>query len=130
MKSTATLILFFLITLCAFTQTPNPLLTADAEAQTKWVDSIYNSMTLEEKVGQLFMVQAFSNQGIAHENKIYHQVVNQHIGGIIFSTGGPKRQVKFNNMLQERSEEHTSELQSRENLVCRLLLEKKKKNCY
>src|SRR5690606_39878644 len=28
---------------------------------------------------------------------------------------------------QWRSEEHTSELQSRENLVCRLLLEKKKK---
>src|SRR5690606_40442661 len=28
-----------------------------------------------------------------------------------------------------RSEEHTSELQSRENLVCRLLLEKKKKRC-
>src|SRR5690606_41221754 len=27
-----------------------------------------------------------------------------------------------------RSEEHTSELQSRENLVCRLLLEKKKRN--
>src|SRR5690606_41456817 len=27
---------------------------------------------------------------------------------------------------QDRSEEHTSELQSRENLVCRLLLEKKK----
>src|SRR5690606_40854464 len=27
-----------------------------------------------------------------------------------------------------RSEEHTSELQSRENLVCRLLLEKKKQN--
>src|SRR5690606_41723006 len=31
---------------------------------------------------------------------------------------------------QLRSEEHTSELQSRENLVCRLLLEKKKKNTY
>src|SRR5690606_40005514 len=29
-----------------------------------------------------------------------------------------------------RSEEHTSELQSRENLVCRLLLEKKKKDAY
>src|SRR6266700_6023091 len=28
----------------------------------------------------------------------------------------------------QRSEEHTSELQSRENIVCRLLLEKKKKN--
>src|SRR5690606_41108350 len=30
--------------------------------------------------------------------------------------------------LTTRSEEHTSELQSRENLVCRLLLEKKKEN--
>src|SRR5690606_41744835 len=29
---------------------------------------------------------------------------------------------------EPRSEEHTSELQSRENLVCRLLLEKKKKS--
>src|SRR5690349_22147134 len=29
-----------------------------------------------------------------------------------------------------RSEEHTSELQSRRDLVCRLLLEKKKKNCW
>src|SRR2546422_7826824 len=30
--------------------------------------------------------------------------------------------------LRDRSEEHTSELQSRLHLVCRLLLEKKKKN--
>src|SRR5690606_40594078 len=29
-------------------------------------------------------------------------------------------------LFEKRSEEHTSELQSRENLVCRLLLEKKK----
>ena len=31
------------------------------------------------------------------------------------------------NLIKERSEEHTSELQSRQYLVCRLLLEKKKK---
>src|SRR2546430_10615022 len=31
---------------------------------------------------------------------------------------------------RERSEEHTSELQSQSNLVCRLLLEKKKQACY
>src|SRR3712207_7592396 len=31
---------------------------------------------------------------------------------------------------QSRSEEHTSELQSRQYLVCRLLLEKKKKHTY
>src|SRR5690606_39951848 len=34
----------------------------------------------------------------------------------------------FNFQPESRSEEHTSELQSRENLVCRLLLEKKKNN--
>src|SRR5690606_13241690 len=34
---------------------------------------------------------------------------------------------KIDSLRRERSEEHTSELQSRENLVCRLLLEKKKK---
>src|SRR5207302_11337258 len=33
----------------------------------------------------------------------------------------------YENSCLSRSEEHTSELQSRENLVCRLLLEKKKK---
>src|SRR5438034_7114781 len=32
--------------------------------------------------------------------------------------------------LRDRSEEHTSELQSHSDLVCRLLLEKKKKNKY
>src|SRR5690606_40586621 len=37
------------------------------------------------------------------------------------------RQRKCTRCPDERSEEHTSELQSRENLVCRLLLEKKKK---
>src|SRR5256884_7673305 len=33
-------------------------------------------------------------------------------------------------LLNQRSEEHTSELQSRLHLVCRLLLEKKKKNTH
>src|SRR5690606_39919925 len=40
-----------------------------------------------------------------------------------FAAGQPARRIRQ----RERSEEHTSELQSRENLVCRLLLEKKKK---
>src|SRR5690606_40666570 len=35
--------------------------------------------------------------------------------------------ISRNSLEPNRSEEHTSELQSRENLVCRLLLEKKKK---
>src|SRR5690606_41420452 len=49
-------------------------------------------------------------------------------GGFVVGNGHPAwsdaRQGFF---AQARSEEHTSELQSRENLVCRLLLEKKKR---
>src|SRR5690606_40789295 len=37
-------------------------------------------------------------------------------------------QTVWNNPYTKRSEEHTSELQSREKLVCRLLLEKKKRH--
>src|SRR5690606_39726593 len=40
--------------------------------------------------------------------------------------GGPREREQYS--YADRSEEHTSELQSRENLVCRLLLEKKKKS--
>src|SRR5260370_9004101 len=36
----------------------------------------------------------------------------------------------FTGKISQRSEEHTSELQSHLNLVCRLLLEKKKKSSY
>src|SRR2546428_9424401 len=38
-----------------------------------------------------------------------------------------QRDERFGARIQKRSEEHTSELQSRSDLVCRLLLEKKKK---
>src|SRR3989449_4083694 len=45
--------------------------------------------------------------------------------------GGPvvvtKKQIGVHTLVATRSEEHTSELQSRLHLVCRLLLEKKKK---
>src|SRR3712207_8798570 len=40
---------------------------------------------------------------------------------------GPPKLLEFNADTPTRSEEHTSELQSRQYLVCRLLLEKKKK---
>src|SRR3712207_9208413 len=40
---------------------------------------------------------------------------------------GPRRLGTISQQCRRRSEEHTSELQSRQYLVCRLLLEKKKK---
>src|SRR2546430_8527679 len=58
---------------------------------------------------------------------------NPRVGGVGTSAGGPPqvddpgRSISPELALRaDRSEEHTSELQSQSNLVCRLLLEKKK----
>src|SRR5438034_3757344 len=51
--------------------------------------------------------------------------INSVLGQRPASTGGDQR---GSDILSPRSEEHTSELQSHSDLVCRLLLEKKKKN--
>ncbi|WP_338733893.1 glycoside hydrolase family 3 N-terminal domain-containing protein [Mangrovimonas cancribranchiae] len=86
-----------------FSQQNNPLASTNPKAQNKWVDSLYNNMTLKEKIGQLFMVQVFSDKGLRHENIILQQVKNNAIGGVIFSTGDPISQAKLNNRLQSAS---------------------------
>ncbi|HLT53641.1 MAG TPA: hypothetical protein VKZ97_07110, partial [Flavobacteriaceae bacterium] len=78
MKYQFSLIAIFSILFLGYSQ--NPLATKDVTAQTKWVDSIYSSMTLEEKVGQLFMVRAFSNKDLKHENTVYSLVSDYHVG--------------------------------------------------
>ncbi len=81
----------------------NPLLTSDPDAQKKWVDKLYASMSLEEKVGQLYMVQVMSNQNENTKQKVINIINKHHIGGIIYSTGNPGKQARLNNELQEVS---------------------------
>src|SRR5436309_9616539 len=50
----------------------------------------------------------------------------QHLGSALYESGFAAISLASYPAFAIRSEEHTSELQSRENLVCRLLLEKKK----
>lgn len=92
------------ISLSIFSQTlQNPLESKDIKGQQKWVDSVYNSMTLAEKVGQLYMVQVMSNQDQVAKDKIVELIRTHHIGGLIYSLGGPNRQAKLNNELQALS---------------------------
>ena len=71
--------------------------------QRKWVDSIYNKMTLDEQIGQLFMVAAYSNKDSIHFNSIDKLITNQKIGGLIFFQGGPGRQARLTNRFQAKS---------------------------
>ncbi|TYA78655.1 glycoside hydrolase family 3 N-terminal domain-containing protein [Seonamhaeicola marinus] len=82
---------------------PNPLLSKDVAAQQKWVDSVYASLSLKQKVAQLYMVQVMSNQDLATKNKIVKQIKDFGIGGIIYSNGDPVSQAKLNNELQSIS---------------------------
>ncbi len=81
-------------------QIPEPLLSHNPEKQQIWVDSVYQALTLNQKIGQLFMVQVFSDQDALTKQEILRQIKEYQIGGVIYSKGGPKRQVKLNNELQ------------------------------
>ena len=66
---------FFIFSLSLLAQeTASPLESSDLELQKTWVDSTYNSLSLKEKIGQLYMVQVFSNQDQATKNSILNQI--------------------------------------------------------
>ena len=52
-----------------------------------WVEGKLKSMTLREKIGQFFMVAAYSNKGEKHLATVDSLVLRDRIGGIIFFQG-------------------------------------------
>jgi len=52
-----------------------------------WVNTELEKMTLEQKIGQFFMVAAYSNRGEEHYAHLDSLVTQQHIGGMIFFQG-------------------------------------------
>ncbi len=68
--------------------------------QNKWVDSVFNSLNAEERMGQLFMVAAYSNRDMKHVREIKDLIVHYNIGGLIWMQGGPVRQGKLANYYQ------------------------------
>src|SRR3712207_7690980 len=69
-----------------------------------------------------------SQLGIISEPKLVEASRADLVGGFLGQTAIKTTEIIDKAMGGVRSEEHTSELQSRQYLVCRLLLEKKKKN--
>jgi len=75
----------------------------DSESQKKWVDSVYNKLTFDERIGQLFMIAAYSNKDSVHANKIDKLIRDSKVGGVIFFQGGPVRQAILTNRFQSKS---------------------------
>ncbi len=68
-----------------------------------WVDSVFSTLTAEQKIGQFFMVATFSNRHENHYQYIDHLIQTNHIGGLIFFQGGPYRQAVLTNRYQAQA---------------------------
>lgn len=66
----------------------------------KWVDSVFNSLSKEEKIAQLMVVRAHSNLGPDHIAKVTADIQKFNIGSLCFFQGGPVRQANLTNFYQ------------------------------
>jgi beta-N-acetylhexosaminidase len=68
-----------------------------------WVDSVFNTLTEEERIGQLLMLRAHSNKGLAYENEVAGQITRTKAGGLCFFQGTTDRQAEVTNRYQNLS---------------------------
>ncbi len=109
-KVFTTLLLVVCLAIPTVVSTTNPDTSGDTivspellEAQV-WVDSVYNDMSVNQRLGQLFMVRAHSDKGPEHIAKVERMIRNQHVGGLCFFQGTPEAQVKLINRYQQLAE--------------------------
>ena len=69
----------------------------------RWADSVFKTLSPDERIAQLFMVAAYSNKDKTHVKEIKKLVDEYKIGGLIFFQGGPVRQAMLSNCYQSCS---------------------------
>lgn len=67
-----------------------------------WADSVLHQMSLDEKIGQLFMIAAYSNKNENYENELEKQIRQYHVGGLIFFLTSSLQKPLFYNYLINR----------------------------
>src|SRR5690554_1684774 len=82
---------------------PLPYSQNPFSSDTAWADSVYATMNLEERIGQLFMVAVYTTPEHSNEAAVRNLIQNHHIGGVIFMKGSPVNQIKCANELQSYS---------------------------
>ncbi|WP_299707658.1 glycoside hydrolase family 3 N-terminal domain-containing protein [uncultured Pontibacter sp.] len=81
---------------------PSSLLEA-IEKPSPWVDSVFNTLTPDERIAQLIIIEAFSDKSEKYEADVMNLITRYKVGGIIYFQGGPIRQAVLNNRLQAAS---------------------------
>ena len=93
----------FLVNAQNFANDPLRVHPEHQEAQIKWVDSVYQSLSLKEKVAQLFMPMVFTERDSTHFYETLALIEKHKIGGLIFSLGDPVGQSGWLNAFQSKS---------------------------
>ena len=97
MKKLLTLLLGCFLFTFSFAQY-NSQLSAGA-----WVDSVFKSLSKEERIAQLILIRAHSNLGPDHVEQVTNLIKNNNVGGLVFFRGGPIRQANLTNYYQSIS---------------------------
>ena len=68
-----------------------------------WADSVFQTLSPDERISQLFMVAAYSSKDAAHVAQIDELVEKYKIGGLIFFKGSPIKQAQLTNRYQTKA---------------------------
>ncbi len=79
--------------------TPPPFLNQGQH----WVDSVFNSLSPDERIAQLLAIAAYSNKDKAFEDTIQSLITRYKVGGVTFFQGSPARQAHLTNRYQAAS---------------------------
>jgi beta-glucosidase-like glycosyl hydrolase len=67
----------------------------------QWVDSVFNSLSPDQRIAQLMVIRAHSNLGPDHVEKVVKQIQEFNVGALCFFQGGPVRQAVLTNQYQQ-----------------------------
>lgn len=73
------------------------------DRESEWVESTLSSMNIDEKIGQLFVVRAYSKGETGEKAVIQDLIENYHVGGVCFFQGNPVTQVQYTNFFHQVS---------------------------
>lgn len=82
---------------------PKNISPAEIEKANQWVTKTYNSLSQDEKLGQLFIVALYTNKDEAHINSVRNIIVNEKIGGLILMQDDAAKEINLVNEFQKKS---------------------------